>query len=138
MSTLAAAGRGALPKGVDIDGVDLLPFAALKEVQNAPAERALFWQSAGYRVVRKGDWKLQITQQPARAWLFNLADDPTEQRDLSLSNPNKVEELRALIAQHQAGARPPLYPHSIEAPVAVDFSLAQRAPEGAEIVYWAN
>ncbi|MFZ4071304.1 MAG: sulfatase [Caulobacterales bacterium] len=138
MPTLAAAGRGALPKGVEIDGVNLLPLAIGPPLQNAPSDRALFWQSAGYRVVRKGDWKLQTTEAPARAWLFNLADDPTEQRDLSRSNPQKLAELRALIAKHQANARPPLYPHSVEAPIAVDYSRAKRAPNDAEIVYWAN
>lgn len=88
--------------------------------------------------MRSGDWKLQITERPSRTWLFNLAQDPTEQQDVSAAHPDKVAELRALIAQHQAKARPPLYPHSVEAPVAVDVSRAHRAPKDAEIVYWAN
>jgi uncharacterized sulfatase len=108
------------------------------EPRDALKDRALFWQSADYRVVRSGDWKLQITERPARVWLFNLAEDPTEQHDLSVENPAKVAELRALIEKRQVGARPPLYPHAVEAPVAVDYSLAKKAPKDAEIVYWAN
>ncbi len=138
MPTFAAAAQAALPKGVVIDGVNLLPFAAGESPQEQRPHQNLFWQSAYYRVVRSGDWKLQVTERPARTWLFNLADDPTEQRDLSKENPAKVAELRALLEDHQAKARPPLYPHTIEAPVAIDYSLAKRTPEGAELIFWPN
>jgi uncharacterized sulfatase len=138
MPTLAAAAKAQMPNGVEIDGTDLLPLLTTAEPRDALKDRALFWQSADYRVVRSGDWKLQITERPARVWLFNLAEDPTEQHDLSVENPAKVAELRALIEKRQIGARPPLYPHAVEAPVAVDYSLAKKAPKDAEIVYWAN
>jgi arylsulfatase A-like enzyme len=139
MPTFAAAGRGALPAGVEIDGVDLLPWAQAKpEAAARRPHETLFWQSAYYRAVRAGDWKLQVSEHPAKAWLYDLAADPTEQTDLSASRPEKVAELRALIDAHQQGARPPLYPHTTEGAVAVDHSLAAPAPPGAEYVYWPN
>jgi uncharacterized sulfatase len=138
MPSFAAAAHAPLPEGVVIDGVDLLPFATVDRTPQSRPHENLFWQSAHYRVVRSGDWKLQVTERPARTWLFNLAEDPTEQRDLSKENAAKVAELRGLIDQHFANARPPLYPHTIEAPISIDHSLAHRAPKDAELVFWPN
>lgn len=138
MPTFAAAARASPPAGVEIDGVDLLPFVTGHSPPNARPHQNLFWQSGYYRVVRSGDWKLQVSERPAQTWLYNLADDPTEQHDLSEEHPARVAELRALIDQHFANARSPLYPHTIEGPVSVDHSLARRAPEGAEYIFWPN
>jgi arylsulfatase A-like enzyme len=56
------------------------------------------WEQGGPRSVRKGDWKLvwdQRLPQPQRRWqLFNLATDPSEQHDLSASNPQKLAEMQ--------------------------------------------
>ncbi len=136
MPTLASAAGASLPDGVEIDGIDLLPLAT-RAVETVPRE-AIFWQSAYYRVVRHGDWKLQVTEQPNKTWLFNLSDDPTEQTNLSEANPQKVAELRALLDAHTASARPPLYPHTIEAPVAIDKTRAERVSSDDEIIFWPN
>lgn len=138
MPTLAAAATAALPEGVAIDGANLLPFATGETGPEARPHENLFWQSGYYRVVRSGDWKLQITEHPSRTWLFNLADDPTEQADLSQAHPEKVAELRALIDKHTAEARSPLYPYTLEGPVAIDQTLAERLSEGGEFIYWPN
>jgi arylsulfatase A-like enzyme len=137
MPTFAAAAGAPLPQGVAIDGVDILPWAMGRAKLERP-HQTLFWQSAGYQVVRDGDWKLQLTDRPQKAWLFNLADDPTEQRDLASSNPAKVAQLRALIVAHRAGSRTPLYPAALEAPVAIDKTLDQRVTPGDAIAYWPN
>lgn len=137
MPTLAAAARAPLPEGVAIDGVNLMPHAQGIAGAKRPHE-TLFWQSAGYQVVRHGDWKLQITERPAQVWLYNLADDPTERRDLATLRPEKVAELRAILARHRAGARAPLYPATVEGPIAIDKTLAERAGPGDAVVYWPN
>lgn len=137
MPTLAAAGGAAPPADVAIDGVNLLPYVT----GPAPAARphdTIFWQSGGYRVVRHGDWKLQITTRPARNWLFNLAEDPTEKNDLSASRADKVAELTALLDAHRAGARAPLYPYTLEGAIAVDKSLAEAVTPQDAVVYWPN
>lgn len=137
MPTLAAAGKAALPANVAIDGVNLLPIMLDPAHATRPHE-TLFWQSGPYRVVRHGDWKLQITTRPKRAWLFDLAQDPTEQHDLAASNPAKLAQLQALLDAHGAGARTPLYPFTVEAPIAIDKTLDQPLQPGDEFVYWPN
>lgn len=138
MPTFTAAGGGALPAGVEIDGVDLLPFATGTAAPDASPHDAIFWQSAYYKAVRQGDWKLQVSEKPAKTWLFNLASDPTEKTNLADTNPQKVADLKKLLADHQVGARPPLYPHTTEGAIAVDKSLADKVVEGDEYIYWPN
>jgi uncharacterized sulfatase len=135
MPTLAAAGGGRLPSDRAIDGQNLLPLAT-----GAPAgpARPIFWRSGDYRVVRYGDWKLQLTGNPRRTFLFNLKDDPTEKLDLAKARPDKVAELAALIAQQDAGRTPPLYPAQLQAPVAIDKTLAEKVEPGDLVVYWPN
>lgn len=138
MPTFAAAGGGALPAGVEIDGVDLMPFATGTAAAEATPHDAIFWQSAYYKAVRRGDWKLQVSDNPKKTWLFNLAIDPTEKTNVAEQNPDKVAELKALLAEHQVGARPPLYPHTTEGAIAVDRSLAEKAGADDEYVVWPN
>lgn len=106
MPTLAAVAGAPQPEGVEIDGVDLLPLATGEGDENWERE-TLFWQNGHYQVVRYGDWKLQVNDRPTdglQKWLYNLAEDPTERNNLSASNPGKLEELSALLAQHQANS----------------------------------
>jgi len=137
MPTLAAAAQAPLPKNVAIDGYDLLPLAT--NTAGPVRDRgALFWQSGYYRVVRQGDWKLQVSDKLNKVWLYNLADDPTEQTNLAGVVVEKLTVLQALLAAHKASAREPLYPFLAELPVAVDKSLAERFEAGDEYIYWPN
>lgn len=138
MPTFASAAGGALPAGVEIDGVDLMPYASGQSAPGARPHETIFWQSAYYKAVRRGDWKLQVSDRPEKAWLFNLADDPAEKTNLADANPAIVAELRQLIAAHQAGARPPLYPHTTEGAVAIDKTAAEKATPEDEYVFWPN
>jgi arylsulfatase A-like enzyme len=135
MPTLAAAAGAALPDGIVIDGVNLLPAAT---GEKALARETLFWQSGYYRVVRHGDWKLQVSTRPAKSWLYNLAEDPTEQNNLAEMRSDKHAELLALLDAHQASARPPLYPYTVEMAVAVDKNLSLRFEQGDEYIFWPN
>ena len=137
MPTLAAIAGATLPAGVDIDGQNLLPAATGTGTVTRPDD-AIFWSSGYYRVVRAGDWKLQVNGRQKRVWLYNLADDPTEQNDLSVAQPEKVAELQALIDAHWAGAREPLYPYSVETPIMVDKTAADPYEPGDEYIYWPN
>ena len=125
-----------LPAGVAIDGVDLLQVATGKVP--ALAERPIFWQSGYYRAVRIGDWKLQVSERPKKVWLYNLATDPTEKTNLAASMPDRVASLRALLDKHQADARKPLYPYTIEAATPVDKTRADTFRKGDEYIYWPN
>tara|TARA_R110001606_G_scaffold79008_1_gene182441 strand:+ start:3010 stop:4674 length:1665 start_codon:yes stop_codon:yes gene_type:complete len=137
MPTLAAAAGAALPEGVEIDGRDMLPVATGTGTISHPDD-ALFWQSGYYHVVRAGDWKLQVDGRQKKNWLFDLASDPTEQDNLAESRPDKLAQLQGLLDKHLAGAVQPLYPYTIETPIAIDKTEADRVEPGDEYVWWPN
>ena len=137
MPTLAAVAGAALPAGLEIDGENLLPVATGTGDLERPDD-AIYWSSGYYRVVRAGDWKLQVNGRQQRSWLFNLADDPTEQQNLAETRPDKLAELQALIDAHWANAREPLYPYSVESPIMIDKTAADDYAPGDEYIYWPN
>ena len=89
-------------------------------------------------MVRHGDWKLQVAARPDKQWLFNLAEDPTEQINLASTEPQKLAELQAHLDAHAASARPPLYPAVTDMSIAIDKTLAEPFKEGDEYIYWPN
>ena len=65
----------------------------------------LGWELFGNRAIRLGDWKISWLYQPlgTGGWqLFNLAQDPGEENDLSAEFPEKETELIALWDQYVA------------------------------------
>ncbi len=109
--TLVKAAGGTLPAG-PIDGVDLGPL--LRDPNTDLGRDAIFWHfpaylngyrgmaDEGYRpgwratpssALRAGDWKLIEYFEDGSCQLFNLAEDPGEQSDLSKENPKKKAEL---------------------------------------------
>jgi arylsulfatase len=59
----------------------------------------LGWEIWGNRAIRQKDWKISWHYEPYGTWdwqLFNLAEDPGEQYDLSEKFPEKRKELIAL------------------------------------------
>lgn len=137
MPTFASAAGAALPEGVEIDGRNLLPLAEGTGTVERPGD-AIFWQSGYYHVVRAGGWKLQVDGKQKKSWLFNLQDDPTEETNLADSRPDKVAELQALLDRHQEGARKPLYASTVNLPVALDKTGAEKAGPEDEFVWWPN
>lgn len=135
MPTLASAAGAATPADRIIDGVDLLPWLTGQRPAQAPHD-TLFWQSGYYRAVLHKGWKLQTSDLPKKDWLYNLVADPTEQTNLAQANPQKVAELKALLASHQAAGRGPLFPNVGSVPVTVDKTLGDAATETDEFVYW--
>lgn len=137
LPTLAAAAGADLPTDRVIDGQNILP-AAIGEGLIVRPNDAIFWQSGFYKVVRAGDWKLQVNERQERAWLFNLADDPTEQNNLADERPEKLAELQGLLDAHHANSVGPLYPHKLESPIAIDKTLFEGAEKGDEYIIWPN
>lgn len=126
-ATIAAAAGAALP--AQSDSLDLL----------SPQKRTrMFWRSGDYRAVRDGDWKLQVAKRPNKAWLFNMAADPLEHRDLSKADPQRVASLRALIEAQNRGLPKPLWPGLLEGPVRIDVPLNAPWKHGQDYVYWTN
>lgn len=136
LPTFAAAAGAALPTDRPIDGVNLLPF--LREGAAGAPHDVMFWRDGSYEMVIAKGWKLQRSQRPDKVWLYHLDRDPTEQHELSASEPAKVAELKGLLDAHNAEMKPPLWPSFIEFPVRVDKTLdAPESPED-EYVYWQN
>ncbi len=138
MPTLASAGGASLPTDRVVDGRDMLPVATGQQEAIVREDDAIFWSSGFYKVVRAGDWKLQLNERQDRRWLFNLAEDPTEQVNLVDTRPEKLAELEALIEEHWADARPPLYPHQTESPICIDKTLAERPCDENGYIIWPN
>ena len=132
--TIAAAAGATLPDDRVIDGIDILPFAEGK-AEDEPG-RAIFWRDGHYHAVRKDGWKLQFAERPNKVWLFNLNEDPTEQKNVAEENPEKVAELRALVEAHNATQRDPLFPAVAEMPVTIDKTLEEEATPEDEYIYW--
>lgn len=135
-STAAAAAGIQLPDDRVIDGVNLLPY--LKGEKEGRPHDALFWRSGHYRTVRAGGWKLQVTERPKVDRLYHVAEDPTEQVDVADKNPEKVAELKALLAEHEKEMSEPGWPALLEARIAIDHPGDVPFQEGDEFIYWAN
>jgi arylsulfatase len=85
-------------------GRSLLPeFTGTGEVDDQ--DYYIGWELNGGRAVRQGDWKITwdgSAPDGERGWgLFNLADDPAEQFDLSAAEPGKLAEMQALWDQYE-------------------------------------
>ncbi len=73
----------------DLDGLDLLPMLA----KGKPLpERTLYWRFWEQSAARKGDWKfLKMGNQ--QSFLFNLANDPSETKNLIQQHPELAAQL---------------------------------------------
>lgn len=86
----------------NLDGVDLLP--RLRNARSSPA-RPFFWRADLYgfgsqRAAREGRWKYM--QHDSTQFLFDVADDPGERRNLFAERPDVVRRLRADLAAWEA------------------------------------
>jgi arylsulfatase A-like enzyme len=129
-ATIAAATGAQMPADRPMDSFNLLG--------NGPTRQLTFWRSGDYRVVRAGDWKLQVSKRPDKVWLFNLATDPTEQINLADREPTRVAALRRMIEAQNAKLPAPLWPGLLEAPIRIDVPLNAPWSKRQEYVYWTN
>ncbi len=95
-----------LPKDRPYDGVDLLPYLTGKD-QRAPHE-VLVWRNSPNAAIRKGNWKLFMAVD--REWLFNLATDAGESKDVAAAHPEIVAQLRKEFAAWEAQMKQPMWP----------------------------
>jgi arylsulfatase A-like enzyme len=135
-ATAAAAAGAALPSDRKMDGVDLIPFTT-GEATGVPHER-LFWRSGTSQSALVNGWKLNVSDPPGRSWLFDLRSDPTEQNDLAETRPDKLAELTAALAAHNAEQPPPAWPARASSAVNLDKDLTQPDAPDDEYIYWSN
>jgi arylsulfatase A-like enzyme len=89
-STVAAVTNTPLPSDRIYDGVNLIPF--LTNGEGYP-HSVFYWRSGYSKAICKGNWKLYINVKSKKKFLFNLETDIEEKNDLSVSMPQKVDEL---------------------------------------------
>ena len=135
-TTFAAAAGARLPGDRVIDGVDLLPYAR-GEANGVPHE-TLFWRQGHQQTVLHQGWKMIRADRPEHAWLFDLANDPTEQRDVAAAHPERVAQLQALLAAHNTRQAEPMWPSVLDVPQLLDRTTTEPYEEGDEYLYWPN
>lgn len=92
-----------------LDGVDLLPY--LTQQKSGVPHEAIYLRmhDRGAFAVRRGDWKLVITDRNSPAQLFNLKQDIGETRDVAQENPEVLRALEELRQQWNAQLIAPVF-----------------------------
>jgi len=135
-STVLASVGVTPPDDRIIDGMDILAVAL--DPEQPSLDRPLFWRSGGYKVVQQDGWKLQLLEQNGKTWLFNLNDDPTEQRNLSASHPEELAELRKVLYSLDDQMVEPLWPSLAENEIPIDYTIDKIPDAEYETIIWDN
>lgn len=77
------------------EGIDL--WAALLGQSSALPARPMYWKTPRHSAVRRGDWKLIVERRSSGTELFNLAEDPLEENELSDEHPDRAAALLDLL-----------------------------------------
>ncbi|WP_169977579.1 arylsulfatase B [Tautonia rosea] len=98
-----AGGKGA--EDHPFDGKDVWPTLAAGAP--SPHEEILINVEAFRGAIRKGDWKLvRMATFPGKTELYNLADDPGEQKNVADQHPEIVRELNARLVAYALEMKP--------------------------------
>ena len=140
-ATAAAAAGAALPTDRKMDGVDLTAFVR-GEAPGVPHDR-LFWRSGASASALVDGWKLNVSNPPGdsfpdRSWLFDFATDPSEKNNLAEVRPDKLAELEAALAAHNAEQAPSMWPTQASMAVNIDKDLSLPDAADDEYIYWSN
>ena len=135
-TTFAAAAGAPVPGDRAIDGMDLLPYAR-GEADGVPHE-TLFWRQGHQQTVLHQGWKMIRADRPRKVWLFDLVSDPSERRDVAEAYPERVAQLQALLAAHNARQAEPMWTSVLDMPQLIDKTTTEPYVEGDEYLYWPN
>lgn len=140
--TIAAAAKAPVPTDRKLDGVDLMPYI-VGDNTDAP-HKTLFWRQGYQQTVLHEGWKLIRSEQAdkpgalQKKLLFHLTEDPTEENNLREQRPDKVAELEALLAAHNAEQVESLWPSVMQFPQLIDKTSNAPYEEGDVYLYWPN
>ncbi|GAA4431205.1 arylsulfatase [Ravibacter arvi] len=89
-----------LPTAIELAGIRNrdLPGNSLSFLwtgKQAPV-RTYYWEHEGNQAIRRGEWKLVKDREDPDWSLYNLANDPTESKDLVRANRTRADELKKL------------------------------------------
>ena len=136
LPTVVAAAGGTVPTDRTIDGVNLLPF--LNSTPTTQASRPLYWNDGSYQAMLNDGWKMQVAERPKKTWLYKLNEDPTERVNLADKRADKVAELKAMLATHNATLPPSAWPSFLESSIMIDKTLDQPEAADDEFIFWQN
>jgi len=94
LPTMAAISGAPLPKGVKLDGINLLPHLIENKQLTA---RPLFWGLKGKLAVRQGDYKLITSSSFSKSALYDLKNDLGETHNIAAEHPEMVQDLIKLL-----------------------------------------
>lgn len=98
-----AADLAGLPNDDTRDGVNLVPYWS-GEKEGAPHE-VLYWRWASQSAVREGKWK--FLRGGSREYLFDMAGDPEEKKNLLAGHPEIANRLRKRLSDWTQELEPP-------------------------------
>lgn len=105
--TLLSQAGIAQGKGLQLDGVDLSPL--MTDAGKDLYRKELFWHYPHYHgsawtpgaAILQGEWKLIEFYESNTVELYNLSEDRSEENDLSMDFPEKVESLQRRLHEWQ-------------------------------------
>lgn len=120
MATVAAVLGEELPKGVGPDSYDISPALFGEDYDESIREAIVSHSENGSFAIRQGPWKLILETDGSGGWvrpsdeppsperpgqLYNLEEDPKEQRNLYTDRPEVVDRLSRLLDRYKAQGR---------------------------------
>ena len=135
-STIVAATGATGPTDRVIDGVNLLPYAR-GDITGRP-HNSLFWRTDRYLTLLDGEWKLQLTEMPRKEWLYNLALDPSERKNLVTNETARVVAMRSRIMAFDREQAAPIWQSLAAVAVPLDRTVTDPPRIGEEYVYFSN
>jgi arylsulfatase A-like enzyme len=106
--TFASLAGAATAKSKPLDGVNV--FETIAQGKASPRSEIVYNIEPFRGAVRQGDWKLVWRALlPSSVELFNLAQDPYEQKDLAAANPEKVAIFQQRLNALAKDAAKPLF-----------------------------
>ncbi len=102
--TVYAVGGGVKDSLEQIDGVNIIPYVLGEQIQRP--HKTLYWKKENRGAIRDGDCKLlRYPDRPAE--LYDIANDISEQKNLSQQHPERVKQLYKKLFQWETSlARP--------------------------------
>lgn len=95
LPTLVGLAGGVPDVSAPSDGIDLMP--SLQSKSGASGDRLLFWRTREQGAVRLGEWK--YLRDENLEFLFNVVEDPREQANRKLREPQRFAELKRCYAE---------------------------------------
>lgn len=98
MATCADVGETQYPaqhNNVDVIPLEGKSLRTVFEGGTREAHENVYWEWAGNRAIRQGDWKLSWDRKIQKWELYNMVSDRTETNDLAEQQPKKVESMSA-------------------------------------------